>query len=321
MKITIAVLLLVGLQATCLEAQLDQLTLREAESIVEKVPRVAEAQNKGECPQSSAVYQGGYEVALQVRGSCGPESGMLIDTYTVNRRTGVVTVGEDPPQRVASQAGEVYAAQLISHAKGRILKPSEAKCLALAAARSVPGWSGVDGQISVEPLYRPAAGEITFTAERLSSSRPAQGGRMLTVNLADARVRDDETGLYVVSGELGALTAKLLELRAPISLTDEDAISIALLIPSIETQLRNGCRVAAGGAFRSQQALVGLVCKALNKEALTVAVNVKSGEPTDPDTGVRLESADAARLASNLLDKLSSRRAELRREVDFLCPE
>jgi len=321
MKITVAVLLLVGLQAACLKAQLDQLTLREAESIVERVPRVAEAQKKGECPQSSAAYPGGHEVAFQVRGSCGPASGMLIDTYTVNRRTGVVTVGEDPPQPVANQAGEIYAAQLISQTQGRILKLSEARCLALAAARNLPGWSGADGRISVEPFYKPAARETTFTAERLSSARPAQSGRMLTVNLADARVRDDETGLYVASGELGALTAKLLELRAPVSLTDEDAISIALLIPSIATQLGNGCTVAAGGAFRSQQALVGLVCKAPNKETLTVAINVRTGEPTDPDTGMRLESADAARLASLLLDKLALSRAELRREVDVLCPE
>src|SRR5271165_3948624 len=221
MRKTWPFLIAMALDVGCLHAQLDLLTLREAESIVELVPGVVSAQKKGECPESSASYEEPEILSFQVRSTCGPTGGMLINNYTVNRRTGEVRLWGDDPQPVADKAGGVFATQLVVQARKRILNASEAGCLALEAARSLPGWSATNANVSIESFGKPEREQMMFSAKCLSSTRSAQSGRMLTVSLAEARVRDDETGLYIASEGLGALTSKILELHSPLRLTDE----------------------------------------------------------------------------------------------------
>src|ERR1017187_10916172 len=100
-----------------------------------------------------------------------------------------------------------------------------------------------------------------------------------------------------MSERLGLLTSKIVDLRAPVWLSDEDAISIVLLIPSVASRLRDDCKLSTGGAFRSNQALVGLSCEGQSGDGPTVAVNLQTGVATDADTEKVLESTEATRLA------------------------
>lgn len=314
-----ALILCVALCAGGLQAQLNLLTLRESESVVERVPDIVAAQRRGECPDLSPAYNGPDELTFQVRSTCGPGRGMLIGSYVVNRRTGEVTLWVDNPQSVADAEGEEFARRLTMQARKRILSSAEAGCLALEAARGLPGWSEPDAVVSVKPFGKAGASAMAFTASRSSSARPVKSGRMLTVDPAAARVRDDETGLDVISAGLGTLTARLIELRAPLWLTDEDALSIALLVPRIATRLRDGCRVEGGGAPRSNQTLFAVSCVGNNVEGSIVSINLQTGESTDPDTGKPLGSDEAARVSRERLAQIQERRTELHREVETLC--
>jgi hypothetical protein len=299
-------------------AQLDLLTLREAESIVERVPAVVDAKKAAACPQLSATFQDDH-IWFQVRSSCGPTGGMLIGNYDLNRRTGDVALWGDNPLPVADAAGKDLASRLARQAQGRILSASEAKCLALEAARALPGWSGTGSSVTVKPFGKIEHGAMRFTAQHSSPPHPATSGRMLTVNLATVRVRDDEVGRDVMSESLGLLTSKIVDLRTPLWLSDEDAISIALIIPSVVSRIRDGCKLSTGGAFRSNQALVGLSCEGQSGDAPTVAINLQTGVATDADTEKVLESPEAARLARQLLDEKQRRRSELQEEISTSC--
>ena len=108
MKRSLAVLLNAYVTMACIKAQIDILTVREAESVVERVPDVVAATNKGECPLLSATYAGDEQVDFQVRRSCGSNIGTLINNYTVNRRTGLVKLwGDDHKQSPTSLDGRL----------------------------------------------------------------------------------------------------------------------------------------------------------------------------------------------------------------------
>jgi hypothetical protein len=301
-----------------LYAQLDLLTLREAESIVERVPAVVDSKKAAACPQLSATFQDEH-IWFQARSSCGPTGGMLIGNYDLNRRTGDVTLWGDNPLPVADAAGKDLASRLARQAQGRILSASEAQCLVLEAARALPGWSATGSSVTVKPSGKIEHGLMRFTAQHSSPSHPATSGRTLTVNLSTVRVRDDEVGSDVMSERLGLLTSKIVDLRAPVWLSDEDAISIVSLIPSVASRLRDGCKLSTGGAFRSNQALVGLSCEGQSGVAPTVAINLQTGVATDADTEKVLESPDAARLVRQLLEEKQRRRSELQEEISTSC--
>jgi hypothetical protein len=305
--------------AAPLYAQLDLLTVREAESIIERIPGVVEAKERGQCPQSSATYQEMAHFSFQVRSSCGSSGGMLIGNYDLNRRTGAVTLWGDNPLPVADVAGKELAASLVRQAQGRILSTNEARCLALEAARALPGWSADDSSVTVKPFGKAERGAMRFTAQHSIGARPATSGRMLTVNLATARIRDDQVGMDVMSESLGSLTSKIVELRKPLWLSDEDAVSIVSIIPTVASRLRDGCKLATGGAFRSTEAIVGLSCEGQNADGGSVAVNLQTGAVTDADTGKVLESSEGARITRRLIDSIQQRRSELQAEISSAC--
>src|SRR5258708_34834662 len=124
-----------------LVAQLDLMTFREAESIVERVPDVVAARKEGRSTLLSGAYDGeADEVSFWVRGGCGPTRGQLIENYKVNRWTGTVTLWGDNPLPVADEEGKLFAERLMLQVHSRILSADEAKCLALEAAKALPGW-------------------------------------------------------------------------------------------------------------------------------------------------------------------------------------
>jgi len=304
-----------------LQGQLDELTLREAESIVERVPAVAAAEKKGECPQLSGAYWTGDEVQFQVRRACGPDAGTLINPYLVNRRTGAVSMGE-AGEPALDRAGRAFATRLLALARARRLSADEARCIALEGARSLPGWGGNDAVVSVQPLptpqVRPLEADVAFTALNRPSSRPLQSARPLTVNLSTGQVRDDETGLSLVSAELGALVAKIVALRAPLVLSDKEAISIALSVPSVAEKIPEGCRLSGGGAYNPNEVVAGPNCEGRSGD-WSVTVNLSTGEVRDAETRKIVDATKAGRLAREILDERKRQSSQLREEVDAFC--
>lgn len=314
------VLFCVVLGSGWLCAQVNLLTVREAESIVERVPAVAAAKKLGECPLSSPTYWGVDTLAIQVRRQCGPDGGTLINVYEVNRRTGSVTEGGDSPRPAADAAGEAFGRQLVQQAQQRVLSTAEARCLALAAARGLPGWNEAGASLSAESLSQRQPGRVGFEIRHTAAAAPTESGRNLSVDLTTAHVRDDESGLELMSRELGALTSKILALREPLWLTDEDVLSIALQIPSVLAELGEGCRVSPGAPFRSDETEVGLVCNGQQNEGgIVVAVNVRTGRATNARSGEALETAGTAQMAGRLLEERQRRRGEIQDEVRKAC--
>jgi hypothetical protein len=317
---TLVLLIHCTLAGGYLRAELTLLTLREAEGLVEKVREVSVSQERGECPQFSASYEDADQLMIQVRRSCGSTGGTLINNYEVNRRTGVVTHWGDNAPPIAEPAVKLFARQLLLQAQTRALSDEEARCLALEAAKAIPAWGGGDAVVTVQPFGKAEGAEASFNANHHSPSQPADSGRILSVDRNTAWVRDDETGEDLMSAGLGSLTSKIFALRAPAWLTDEDAISIARQIPAAAQGIRNGCRFWTSGAFRAQEAIVGLSCNGKQVEGATVvAVNLRTGQTTNADTGKVLESSDSKRLASQLLAERERQQKDLRKEVDATC--
>jgi len=301
-------------------AQLTLLTMRDAESLVQTIPEVVTAQEHGECPQFSVSYEGADQFLIQARRSCGATGGMLINNYVVDRRQSTVWQMADKPVPISDPAVESLGKELALRAHRRILSDTEARCLAAEAARALPGWGGGETAITVEPFGAAEGSEVRFNATHRWLSRPFDSVRLLTVDRDMAWVRDDETGENVMSEGLGALTSKLFAVRVPAWLTDEDTLAIAQQIPAAALGIREGCRLTVGGAFRTEDALVGLACNGSAVQGTTVvAVNLRTGKTTNADTGKVLESPESRRIAIEFLAERERKLADLRKEVDGIC--
>ena len=302
-------------------AQLDFLTLGESLSLVERIPRVVAAQKNGECPTYSPQYSGADELWFQVRVSCGTKGGQLLDSYTVNRRTGAVTTWGDNPRNVLDADGRTLAAQLVRNARQRILTNEEAQCMAGAGAKALPGWSGAEVTVSVKTFGNLDAVESTqlFLATYRSSSPPLETGRMLTVFLAEPRVRDDSTGMNVMSAGIGDLISRIVEIRQPAWLRPDEAARVAQVVLRITASLRDGCRLTGGGTFYSEAIPIVVSCQDVAVPESQVLVNLRTGAVTDPNTGQSLESPESVRVARELLAQAQRRRDERQKEIESVC--
>lgn len=320
MKRSLAVLLNAYVTMACIKAQIDILTVREAESVVERVPDVVAATNKGECPLLSATYAGDEQVDFQVRRSCGSNIGTLINNYTVNRRTGLVKLWGDDPQAVADESGRSLAKQLLVQARRRVLSGGEAACLALEAAKSIPGWREAKATIAIEPLGNSKSGRLEFNATFRELARPATAARSISVDLTTGRTRDNETGQDLDSAGTGGLKSKILKLRNPPWLTDVDALSVALEIPELASRAKDPCRLWAGGAVSSTTTQVRLACDGrVSNDAPIVTVNLQTGQIVDGRTGKLLESPEARRVAQQLLADRERERMLVQKDLGEAC--
>lgn len=301
-------------------AQLNLLTLSEAETLAERIPAVAAAERNGECPTLSPSYDGRDSVWFQVRLQCGPNAGQLLGNYNVNRRTGATTTWGDNPRPVDDAEGRRFASELIKTARQRILSPVEAQCLALEAAKALPGWGAPNSSVSVRPFGKEDlfAGTMQFSATQFSALRSVESVRTLTVFLNEARVRDDHTGADLFSAALGNITSTLVALRAPPSLSDEEVASVALAIPQVAINLRRGCKLRVGGGFPSDRVEMVLFC-ADSTDRMSVAIDRKTGTATDLNTRKSLDSAESQRVARQLLSDVRTRAVSLRMEIDAMC--
>lgn len=316
-QVTFSLILILSVTPLC--GQLNLLTVREAESLIERIPAVLIAERNGGCPESSPMDWGEDRWWFRVREACGPRSGMLIGNYLVNRRTGTVTTTGDHAESLVTLELSALSTELARQARARALTDQEAACLARQAARALPGWSDNDAQISVTKVEDEKPYKVTFVVARLSASRPVKSTRLLSVDLGTTRVRDEQTGLDISSEHVGSLISTFTELRRPGFLSDEDTLAIALLIPSLAGRLKPGCRLTTGGAFRSQEAIIGLTCDGHQSDTVAVAVNIKTGTTVDANTRKVLDSVESLRLADQLLNRNLRVQSETKEQISAVC--
>ena len=298
-----------------LNAQLDRLTLREAEAIAERLPEVEEAHSRGECPTFSTTSEEPDRLSFQVRVGCGPDGGQMIGSYTLDRRTGAVT-SFDQPSIVRSSEGDALAKRLVGQARARVLSDGEARCLALEAARGFPGAGEKDSKVSVRGVGNDGSSS-DFTAQDFLAGVPVATERSLTVDRSTGQVLDLGTATSVMSAGVGTLAAKLLALREPIQLTYEDAATVALRIPEIAAMVPDGCRLSVGDAPSSFQVGAVVSCGGQSRGD-SLEINLGTGEVTGEGQR-RFGSPAEVELAGQILDDQRRRHAALRKEIESAC--
>jgi hypothetical protein len=316
-----------GLLSLCIgtaQAQLDLLTPREAVQIVALMPEVADARKQGSCPRFSTAYGDTLDVlGVQVRCGCGPYAGQWIDTYDINLRTGVVSGAAGPQGKkpLESPEGEALARRLLKEAAARLLSPGEARCLALEAAKSLPGWGGPGHQVSVQPL---GALGVRFRALlHMEDHPPVSTDWFLTVDPSTASVHDDKTGMDIVSPGLAALASRMLILRLPSLLSDFDALEIAREVPKVKAHAAEPCSVVYVGGPLSWDKIFVTVQTHCEGSAevrnLSVEIDASTGAVIEPDTGKQIESSGAARVVRERLEALRRERTVTRESLEATC--
>ncbi len=311
---------LIALVAASAPAQLNLLTPREAIQIARLIPEVAEAQRKGFCPRFGLSYGETLDrIGMQVRGGCGERAGQLIGRYEIDLRIGAVFEGE-VAEPVKTSAIAARAKRLLERAEARILTPEESRCLALEAAKSLPGWGGQPGhEVSVEPTG-PFA--LRFDAHLRIQNPPLRTDRVFTVDRATAHVHDDHAGAEVMAPNVVALAALMLAVHRPIQLSDDDALDIARLIPEIQAQAQKPCSVFyVGGPLSWENILVEVqsYCEGSADESHTgVAINPESGALFDY-SDKPLTAPAAALFAQKRLQEIRQERIKMREKIKAAC--
>jgi hypothetical protein len=329
MAIFIRKLLLAHVIAASAWAQIDMLSAREAEQILDLVPSVAEAKARGECPAYSIAYPRAAVLSIQVRGACqlsGFAGSMLINNYVVSRATGAVTVGiygetSNPP--VADPQMLAAAAELLRKARARKLSPAQASCLASVAARSYLGVGSPKGRANVSQVGQPSPRESRFYVSWQHPGLAAVSGAPLTVDLTNGGVRDDDTGMPIASDEVGLLTARMTALSEAPTLSAADVVTIAATVPEIASRIADRCHELVS----SQSGPSNIVYVALQEKCgkgpaeleVVAGVDITTGKVTNPRTGKGVESEQTTKTARDLIEGLEARHHNLQTAVANTC--
>jgi hypothetical protein len=257
--------------------------------------------------------------SIQVRSSCGATSGQLIANYTLNRRSGEARAAENLG-KVLTLKGESLARKLARSAGDRILSLNEAKCLASAAAKSLPGWNDADSSLSIRQVAS-AIALVRFDVSHLNAGGDTTSTHGFTVDRTTTQVVDEESGFIAMSAEIGSLTARLIAVRKPLLLSEVEAVEVARQIPTIAAKGPGAC-VQSGGPLSLDRIFiaVGDRCQGGSPAGniILVAVDPSNGEVTDKERRP-IKSSSATRVASELLAKLAAERTALRGALDVLC--
>jgi len=311
-KATILVILLC-LAAANSKAQLNILTAREAERILDRVPAVEESRARGGCPSYSIADAVATNFSIQVREACLPAgfASNLLDNYVISRKTGAVAEGLDAESvgpRIVTPEIDSLMSDLIRRARERALTAKEAECLVLEAARSTSSESA--GSLSATKL-RETRAEWRFSVERRIPNAPGVAVKFFSVRADTARVRDDSTGEPMISPGLALLTSRILSIREQSGLSVDDALAVALKVPALARSVANGCsELVSSGDGTSDEMYIGLrsSCAGAPKTIRVVAaVNRSSGHVTDPKTHKSLDAPESDKIAREILERQRER--------------
>jgi hypothetical protein len=305
-------------------AQLNLLTVQEAESLVEFVPDVRVARSGGRCPAFSVGFADDFRLVVQVRGACpDPESeSTLISNYSVDLRTGVITEGDNSAP-ISTPEIRQRRTSLLKIAHSRSLSESEAACLVLATLKGEHSIRDTSSSLSVTQVGGADGQQLHFAGlHRLTDLHVIASG-FYTVDLVTGRVRDDGSGVYVASDTQGLLLSKLQTLHFPLLLSTAQAIEIARHVPIIAERLGDGCVDAqSSGLGLSEEVYVGTLnhCNTGGRSVgALVSVNVRTGAVSDPKTMEDLSSSESRRVADALLRDMDVQLRGLQSEAESEC--
>lgn len=309
-------------------AQMNVLTTREAERILDLVPAIAESNARGRCPSYDVFDESPIWLSIQVREAC-PSPGFasnLLGNYVINRTTGAVAQGLDADSlgpRISTPEITSRTNDLVGRARARVLNAKEGECLALEAARSEIGVSEPAGIFSASKLTE-ARGEFRFSVEHRIPKTPAAAVRLFTIRSDTAGVRDNITGDQVLSPGLALLTSRIVSARESSDLSVDDALTIALRVPSLAGSVANGCsELVSSGDGTSDEIYISLRtwCPgARNDMTSTIAgVNVQSGRVTDPKNHKSLDSPESENIARQILKRRQEKLDQDKSAVAAVC--
>jgi hypothetical protein len=312
-------------QVPLLWGQFDLLTPHEAARIVQQLPQVLEA-SKADCPKVTSITLPDPQIpaafTVEVRGGCDPSKGPLNDRYVVDRLTGAVTTWGENPSRLGGRASEALALELVRDAKSRLLSPADSRCLALEAAKGLPGWDGPAGLTTIGQVGQPPfSPETFFWLRHVSAGNPPAELRVfLYVDPRTGHVLNTGSAAEAISAGVGELLAKLIASKSQPLLSDQDALSIALKVPSIAAvSQRKGCLLVVNYGFGlAEEQQVGPSCDGEQVKG-GVVVNLRDGLVSDADTGGAVDSPTARLVAAELVSALRTARLRLKDEVDATC--
>jgi hypothetical protein len=289
-------------------AQLNVLTTREAQRILDLVPAVTESKARGGCPSYSITEQTTIDLSIQVREACPPAgvASNLLGNYVINRKTGAVAEGLDTESlgpRIATPEIDSLTSDLVRRARGRVLNAKEAECLVLEAARS--SLSESTGTFSAAKLTDTRR-ERRFSVEHRIPNTPGVAVKFFTVRSDTAGIRDDSSGNPVISSGLALLTSRLLSNRESSGLSVDDTLAIAFHIPTLASSVAKGCsELVSSGDGTSDEMYIGLRtwCPGAPKTiSVVAAVNPSNGRVTDPKTQKSLDSPESEKIARQILE-------------------
>lgn len=295
------------LTAVSSAGQINVLTTREAERVLDLVPAVAESIARGRCPDYSITAETATDLSIQVREACPPAgvASGLLGNYVINRKTGAVAEGLDTDSlgpRISTPEIDLVASDLVRRAQARMLNDKEAECLALDAARS--GLSESTGTFSATKISE-KRGEWQFSVEHRIPKTPGVGVRFFSIRSDMVRVRNENTGEPVISAGLALLASRMLSKWEPIGLSVDDTLAIALKVPALARSAGNGCsELVSSGDGTSDEMYIGLRtwCPGAPKTiSVVAAVNANNGHVTEPRTHKSLDSPESERIAQQII--------------------
>ena len=310
----------IGLLPRPCSAQFGLLTTDEALQIAETLPEYREA--KGGCPWFDILPSyDSRRVAFQVRAMCQPEGTgalSLIGSFAVDRYTGAISVWPAGPI-ISFPDVELVARSLVANARARALSEREGRCLALAAVSDDPNRVKLRLVSSREP---DGNRQFTFVAIYGLPQSGVTGARLVTVEEGPLQVSDSR-GEPLRSPALTKLASQLRVSREPVVLSPQEAISVALAVPSVLASARDMCSPqlsADFGTATTRYVTVEDTCEGSVRVGRTIAaVRVSDGTVTDPHTAAPLDTAASMALAHELLERASERRRTAEDAIQRAC--
>lgn len=308
-------------------AQIDILTTREALRILDKVPAVSQARTQGECPSYSVVYESPALLLVQVRGACFRADFLgstLIDNYVVNRKTGAIVTGlevDSSSRRISTPTIDAIQKELLRIARSRTLSAGEAKCLAFEAIRSFKATEPATS-FSVSQI-REGPGEFQFAVKHHLPGNQGVAVRFVTVNTETGHVRDDSRGWDIASHTLAQLTSKMISIREVPVVSSDDALAIALHVPSIISTVADSCSELVSNDYgSSEQLYIELRTRcpgSPSRNSIVASVNTQSGQVTDPRTHKSLTTSESERIAREIISQREQELRENKATVKATC--
>ncbi len=323
MRLPMSLTLLLRVVASCSAQAVDVLTPREAEEVLETLPAFREAQGRGECPGLELLGPPTPRtVALQIRGFClqsTPNGSGLIGNFEVDRTNGQVDTWATHERLPMTTETRALARSAVADARSRRLSASDAECVARQAARGSGGGARLT---SLVPEGQRRDGQLAYLASYALPEEGISGTMSILVDRGSLQV-SGPLGRPLESAETSALLSAIRTSSEPVLISDTDAITLALKIPSVLARVRGMCGPrlnAEFGTANTRLIAAEETCDPYPRTLRIIAVvNILNGTVEDPQGLRPSDAAQSLGAAHDLLERARAARAAAGAEVARIC--